>query len=114
MDQNAGSAIVAILFWGFVIVGFIITFIKKRSQVGKTWSGGVGAKVTIKEKVLKCSHCGHDRFSKREGLVTTSWITFIFRSQFWNQSARCFQCKSCGFLHWFVDCKEEAEITFDE
>jgi len=94
--------IVLIIIWG-------ITFYKKRSQLGTTWEGPIEATVVIKEKELKCAHCQHNRFSKVEGLLTTTWVT-LFRFPFWNKSCACFVCKNCGFVHWFREPKEKANI----
>ena len=98
-------------FWGLglILLFFILVFYKKKKQVGKTWDGCVSAKVTIKDKLLNCSHCGHEKFGKREGLINTTWVTF-FRFTFLNKGARCFVCKNCGFIHWFVDVEEKAEM----
>ncbi len=103
-------AILGIIFYIAFIAFFpVITFLKKRSQLGKTWCEPVEAAVTIKNKKLQCSHCGHDKFSKREGLLNTTWVMF-FRFGFWNRSASCFVCQDCGFVHWFVSPDEKAEI----
>lgn len=99
----------AFLGLGLIILFFIIVFYKKKKQVGKTWDGCVSAKVTINDQTLSCSHCGHDKFAKREGLINTTWVT-LFRFPFFNKSARCFVCKNCGYLHWFVDTEEKSEI----
>lgn len=99
------------LFGIFLAVLFIvISFVKKRRQVGKLWSnGGSTATVEVENKKLLCTHCGHDHFRKREGLLATTWVT-LFQFTFWNESARCFVCTNCGFVHWFLTRKEKADL----
>lgn len=89
-----------------------VTYQKRKKQVGETWSGPLSATVVIQDKELHCQHCGHHKFNKREGMLTTTWVTF-FRFAFWNQSAPCYVCKNCGFVHWFVQPKEKAEVVRD-
>lgn len=93
------------------IIILISIFLKKRDQIGKTWSGPYSAKVTIKDVQLVCHHCKHDKFSKREGLIATSFV-ILFHFGFWNRSGACFVCKNCGYTHWFIDPKEKAEMEF--
>lgn len=113
MDDKPSTLIPFLIFSAIPFLLFIITLMKKRSQLGQTWGGPVSAQVTIKDKILVCNHCGNDQFSKREGLLVTSWIVFFFRTQYWNRSARCFQCKNCGCVHWFVINKEQAKFHRD-
>jgi len=99
------------IFWPvLIIIFFVIVFLKRKSQLGKTWDGPLSATVLIEGKMLTCNHCEHTKFSKVEGLLTTTWITFFF-SPFWNRSASCFVCKKCRHVHWFIEPKEEANIT---
>ncbi|HEV8051408.1 MAG TPA: hypothetical protein VGP47_02860 [Parachlamydiaceae bacterium] len=96
-----------------VVIGvFIITFIKKSKQMGKNRDERLSSTVNIQGKDLLCAHCGHNQFKKREGLLTTTWMT-LFRMAFWNQSARCYVCTDCGNLHWFLSPNERAEIQRD-
>jgi len=99
---------------GLIILAIflLITYSKKKRQLGKIWDGPVSATVTIKEEGLQCTHCGHNKFDKREGLLTTTWV-MLFNFAFWNESASCFVCKKCGFVHWFVSPEEEAKIERD-
>ena len=99
-------AIILILIF---LTPFVITYLKRKKQLGITWGGPVESSVIIQDKELQCSHCGHNKFEKREGLLTTSWVTF-FRFPFWNYSASCFVCRKCGFLHWFVNPKEKTSF----
>ncbi len=62
----------SIIWLIFPAVTWGITFHKKRSQLGKTWEGPLAATVVIKDKELQCSHCGHNQFSKAEGLLATT------------------------------------------
>ena len=101
---------ISVYLFAVAFLGF--TFYKKRSEIGKTWDGAIGANVSIKDINLTCSHCSHNRFTKREGLLNTTWVTF-FRLAFCNQGARCFVCKKCGYVHWFIATEEKAEITRD-
>lgn len=96
----------------FVLLSFIvITCIKKKKQIGKTWSGRVTARVHIAGKPLSCQHCGNTQFQKREGILVTSLVC-LFRFDYWNQSAACYTCIQCGCVHWFVrPTEEKVEIT---
>ena len=107
------------LFYLLLLISiFLLIFFKRRIQVGKTWNVnsemGRISKITIKNKPLICFHCGENIFGKREGIVPTSWITF-FRWTVFNRSARCFICKNCGFLHWFIfSDKQKQEVRHDD
>lgn len=97
---------------GAIVIIFFITCRKKAKQLGKMWDKPLSATVVIQDKELHCAHCGHDKFKKREGLLTTTWATF-FRLAFWNQSAPCYVCTHCGNVHWFLSPEEKAEIQHD-
>jgi hypothetical protein len=97
----------------FFITLVTIIFIKRKKQLGKTWEKPFQSTVSIKDKELKCSHCTHNKFNKREGLLNTSWVTF-FQFAFLNYSAPCYSCCNCGFLHWFVEPKEKVEVKKQE
>lgn len=58
-----------------LIIPMLITYIKKRVQLGQTWEYPVESPVRIEEKMLTCPHCGNSKFSKREGLMNTSWAS---------------------------------------
>lgn len=105
MFTGIGDIPAIILF----IVVLIICYVKKKRQVGSLSSslGGM-ATVVLAEKKLQCSHCGFDRFRKREGILATTWVT-LFQFTFWNESARCFVCAKCGFVHWFLNREEKIE-----
>lgn len=101
-----------IFFIGIPLIILLFTSIKRNRQVGKTWNGLLSATVLIQDKELHCTHCGHNKFQKREGMLTTTWVTF-FRCAFWNQSVPCYVCKNCRFIHWFLEPKEKVEIVRD-
>jgi|GEM_PF-1093351 len=95
-----------------IVVVFGITFWKKQRQLGKTWRGE-SATVTLGGKKLSCLYCGHDRFFKREGLLTTTWLMF-WRLAFWNRSVPTFVCERCGFAHSFLAHETSAEFHLEE
>lgn len=82
----------------YVICLAIYAIYKKRKQYGPREYGTFEA--WIKGKQLVCSHCEGNRFSKREGLINTTFLSFFFYSAF-NRSATCYVCTSCSQLHWF-------------
>src|SRR3989344_40072 len=92
-----------------LIMPWIITFCKKKKQLGVTWDIPLTSTIEIHGKELKCSHCQGTQFSKREGLLTTTWVSF-FRLAFWNRSASCFICQNCKFAHWFLSPCEKTQI----
>ncbi|MCA8966867.1 MAG: hypothetical protein KDC48_18445 [Planctomycetes bacterium] len=59
-------------------------------------------RVTVGHELeLKCQVCGHADFESRNVLMNTPGMTFMGLD--WaNQSAKCFLCTRCGFVHWFV------------
>lgn len=105
MDQRT-FPIFILLFWPVVFLIFwLITFIKKKKQLGKTFSEHDVAKITANDKNLICYVCGNDTFSKREALLNTTWILF-FKFGFWNRSGACYVCSNCSHIHWFVESKD--------
>ena len=90
----------------FFFLALIITIIKRKKQLGKVWSGPVSATLTIAGKQLNCSHCGHEKFQKREGLLVTSLVS-LFAFSFWNQSGTCYTCSNCQHVEWFVRPQEK-------
>ena len=97
------SGLIVLLVFVLLI---IITLIKRKKQIGKTWCGPLSAHVQIASKELCCKHCGNTKFQKREGILVTSLVCF-FRFDFWNQSAACYSCIKCGCIEWFVNATEE-------
>lgn len=111
MQERQDIAIyIAITQLVVIIALFVFFYFKKRIQVGKTWRGAKKATVSIQDKELKCHTCGNDTFNKREALLNTTWVSFFHLNPF-NRSGVCFQCRKCGFLHWFIKPNEEAKIT---
>ena len=109
--NGKAPAIFAIVFWPAIIIIFwLITLIKKKKQLGKSWCGIT--KIKVKDKELSCYACGNDTFSKREALLNTTWILF-FKFGFWNRSSACYVCSQCSHIHWFVESKNH-QIELDE
>ena len=88
----------------------VILLIKKRNQLGKTWSGQFVAKIKVYDNYLKCHACNYDHFSKREGLLNTTFLTLFSLGQF-NRSATCYICSRCGHIHWFNNKNQDIEIN---
>ena len=97
-----------IVYIAFLVLRWLITLIKKKRQLGKTWNVLHERAVLIQDKKLTCPHCQNDQFSKVEGLLTTSWVTF-FHLAFWNRSASCFVCSKCNNAQWFLSPKEKID-----
>ncbi|HEU63995.1 MAG: hypothetical protein KR126chlam4_01255 [Candidatus Anoxychlamydiales bacterium] len=98
-------------FWILIFLIFwLITLIKKKKQLGKSFFEP--KKIKVKDKNLQCYTCGNDTFSKREALLNTTWILF-FKFGFWNRSGACYVCSNCSHIHWFVESKDH-EIELDE
>lgn len=94
-----------------VLVALLISvvFYRRKKQLGKTWELPLASIIKVKGKELKCLHCGKRHFTKREGILVTTWMSF-FRLVFFNESATCYVCLNCKFIHWFVKPNEEAKI----
>lgn len=60
-----------------------------------------GASVLVGAQLLRCQVCGHDEFNKRSAQLNTALATF-FDMDWANESATCYVCKTCGYVHWFV------------
>jgi hypothetical protein len=52
-------------------------------------------------KPLKCQVCGEDKFFHRRAQLNTALATF-FNFDWTNQSAECYVCDKCGYIHWFL------------
>ena len=67
-------------------------------------------KVKIGEAIeLKCQVCDHDDFAGRQAQLNTALMTMIKLDGF-NQSAECFSCCRCGYVHWFIPQDADLEI----
>ena len=68
-------------------------------------------KVKIGDAIeLKCQVCDHDDFAGRQAQLSTAGMTLLNLDAF-NQSAECFSCCRCGYLHWFVPQDADLKIT---
>ena len=55
----------------------------------------------IKGQPLHCLVCNHDHFYSRNAQLNTAGMEFMDLG--WaNQSATCFVCSECGYVHWFL------------
>jgi len=55
----------------------------------------------IAGKTLACQVCGHQEFHRRDVQLNTAGAQFLGLG--WaNESAECFVCDNCGYIHWFV------------
>lgn len=98
----------------FILIGglfiFLIAIWKKKHDFGRFFSIKT-TKVFINSQSLYCIHCQYEEFERREGIMATTFLTF-FRFSFLNESAVCFACKRCGFIHWFI--KPQENLTYKD
>jgi hypothetical protein len=94
----------------FIVGFFLIIFLKRHYQLGKTWDGPVAAKVRVNNNYLTCHVCKFNFFQKREGLLNTTFLT-LFQLGYFNKSATCYACVKCGHIHWFDNKDQEVEIV---
>ena len=64
--------------------------------------GGEYSEVWIGERRLICVVCGEDSFGYRQVLLNTQAMTY-FGLDWLNKAAIGAVCRSCGFVHEFVD-----------
>ena len=57
--------------------------------------------VEVRGQVLKCQVCGRDGFWRKEAQLNTAAASF-FNLDWANQSAVCYVCAHCGYVHWFL------------
>ena len=50
--------------------------------------------------LIRCNHCGHDRFERGSALMNTRGLTFL-DLDWLNEAAHTLMCKHCGLIHWF-------------
>lgn len=50
---------------------------------------------------LRCQVCGEDEFVERNAQLNTAGMTMM-NLDFLNESATCFVCLQCGYVHWFA------------
>lgn len=94
-----------IMFFIFFIFLIVFVYFKRKNQVGKKWNHPLSAQVSINHHPLTCDHCQGHLFYKREAILATTIIAWLF-SILWNESGVAYQCKNCGRLHWFLKPKE--------
>jgi hypothetical protein len=70
-----------------------------------------GTPITIAGQLVRCQHCGSERFWERRAQLNTAVLTF-FNLDWLNKSARLLVCRRCGFVHWFLP--SEGETVMDE
>lgn len=51
---------------------------------------------------LHCQICQHDQFLTQRIQLNTTGLTF-FDLDWLNESAACYVCDRCGYIHWFVE-----------
>ncbi len=94
-----------------IFVVIIILMIKRRKQVGKLFPEHQSSPVDIRKKYkLVCRVCENHLFHKREGLLNTGIISYLWLSCF-NQAATCFVCSECGHIEWFHKPKEQSKFS---
>lgn len=57
--------------------------------------------IFVREQQLQCAVCRYDRFWTREAQLHTAVATF-FDMEWAGESAACFVCDNCGYIHWFI------------
>lgn len=57
--------------------------------------------VQIGGKNLECQICAHGTFWTRSAKLNTTVAEF-FDVGWANQSADCYVCSHCGYIHWFL------------
>ena len=59
------------------------------------------ARYELKGKMVRCHHCGNDRFAEGKALLNTPGLTFL-GLEWANQQAVTLLCADCGHVEWFV------------
>ena len=55
----------------------------------------------IDGRALRCQFCDHEEFYQRSAQLNTAMASFLGLD--WaNQTAKCFVCSKCGYVHWFL------------
>jgi DNA-directed RNA polymerase subunit RPC12/RpoP len=67
-----------------------------------------GQTAEIRQRALRCQHCGRGRFVSRRAQLNTALLEF-FDLGWLNQSADLYVCTHCGLVHWFVEPQVRAE-----
>jgi hypothetical protein len=58
-------------------------------------------RIQIGDTSLQCQICKNGLFWQREAQLNTA-IATLFRLDWTNQSANCYVCSKCGYIHWFL------------
>jgi hypothetical protein len=77
---------------------FLYAWHKKKTQFGVALQN---VKVYVGQRPLRCHVCDGEAFSKREGLINTTWAT-LFKLDPFSESAHRVVCERCGIAHWFA------------
>lgn len=57
--------------------------------------------VTVGDRPLLCTACGHDRYHDRNSLLNTRGGE-LFGVAWANKAAKNYICAQCGYIHWFL------------
>lgn len=57
--------------------------------------------VVGKDLELTCQICKYADLEERNALLNTPALTFL-DLDWLNKSAKCFVCRRCGYVHWFL------------
>ena len=57
--------------------------------------------VEIKGHELHCVICRHNRFRRRKAQLNKA-SSSLLGTEWLDASAICYECDSCGYVHWFV------------
>jgi len=58
--------------------------------------------VIIRQRPLRCMHCGGEAFARRSAQLNTAFLEFL-NLAWLNATADIYVCTQCGFLHWFLN-----------
>jgi predicted nucleic-acid-binding Zn-ribbon protein len=60
-----------------------------------------GARFQAVGRLVRCPHCGNDRFESREALLNTTGASLI-QLDWLNKSAVALVCSDCSIIVWFA------------
>lgn len=77
------------------------SFFNGLKRAAKAMAEGAGPdRYEVESKLVRCPHCGHDRFAAGEALLNTVGMTFVGLD--WaNRTASTLMCDECGRIEWF-------------
>lgn len=99
---------VAMLLSSFVALFYLLFFKRgSRKPFGRSNFSNRPLLYKIAGITLSCSQCKNYRWYKREAILPTSYVAFLF-GVFWNRSSTCYTCTRCGHCELFLweDSKE--------